>query len=668
MLGLFNADNQTVLTAAEVAVTITNNEITEVTQLTLNEAGTLNANDATIAKLIVNVDQVSIENLTVLGDVTLTNSVTDAFNVTNVKMDNLITAETSNLVASERNIAAVSTRLKITFTDSTVAYVEIRQDNVHFAVGGLTLVESVSIKADGAVFDSPTAVLPSLKIEKGVTKVELNASIANVVVETDNPVEIGGKGNFDSVVVNTEQAVKISTEGTIGQLESTAQNVELGTSVKVGETIANGESVDPGTIIKNIDEVKDNVNTVIKEEDKVPYFVAKPMLVKDKFGFITLSLTNAADATIKYEYVDENTSLLNNGQTVSANAKMYTEGQEIPWWFLKDLHVYKVDNNNKVIEAFRITKYQVPGALTETKMTGDTLTIKSIFSEELAIEFLYIADDTSFWMTEEKVVLTKDANGIPTATLKVGNGLQFNEEKTYAVQFDLGSIDVPSTLLARDTIGDYNNSDIVNLNLLKRFKHELKPVEKQEGFNSWDYYRRLEDLVQEITKDYKDGVGLRKSYYQFVLNDTLKELTDFSSVEAVKATITNVETRLAVDVKAFNEATAALGSLYRDDRYDYNYEEQLRPEVTQKDIDAAKAKVDALPEWPDKVTVQRDLDTIIHIFERAQLKPLSVEVENENSVILNNVTSGFSSETGASDSLNYWFSEDAQMISSTVEW
>ncbi|MEK4384797.1 hypothetical protein MKZ25_03230 [Solibacillus sp. FSL W7-1464] len=644
MSGLFNAENKQVLTNAEVTVAVQNNEIKEIKKLTLNKAGILNADGAVITELIVNADQVSLENLIVTGNVTLTNNVTDKFNVNKVKMENLITQETAETITDLREVAAVSTRLKITFTDSTVAYVEIRQDYVHFAVGGSTLVETLSVRAEGAVFESPTTVLPNLKIEKGVTKVELNASIANVVIETDNPVAISGKGNFKSVLVNTMQEVKITTEGTIGKLQSNAQNsnIELGGTVKVGETIAHGEKVSPGTIIKNIDEVKDNVNIDMEEEEKESYFVVKPMPVKEKYGLFTLSLTNANDATIRYEYVDQNQKLLTEGQSVSENTKIYTEGQQINWWFLKDLHVYKVDANNKVVESFRLSKSQFHIPLTETTMTGDLVTIKSVYSEELILEYLYIADETSFWMTEEKAQLTKDENGIPTVKVKVGKDFKFDEEKTYAVHFNVESTDVKSGLLASDMIGDYNGSDAVNLNLLRRYKEELQPVDKNDGFSAQYYYHRLGELIREIKKEYTNRA---ESYYKFVLDDILNELRVFNSVEEMKIVIMNVETRLASDIEKYNEATTALNKLYRDDRHDYNYEDQLRPDVTIEEINAVKEKVEALPEQTDKETVMQNLDSVMHMFRQGQLKPLSAAIDKEMQVILENFTSGLTETT-----------------------
>ncbi|MEK4530558.1 MULTISPECIES: hypothetical protein [Solibacillus] len=654
LLGLFNVDNKQVLTNAEVTVTIQNNVIKEIKKLTLNEAGLLNAEGAAITELIVNTDQVSVENLIINGDVTLTENVTDTFNVKNVKMENFITQERAETVANIREVAAVSTRLKITFTDSTVAYVEIRQDNVHFAVGGSTLVETLSVRAEGVLLESPTAILPNLKIDKGVTKVELNASIANVVIETENPVEISGKGNFESVVVNTKEEVKIATEGTIGKLQSNAQNsnIELGRLVKVGETVANGEKVDPGTIIKNIDEVKDNINVDVKEEDKDSYFVVKPMPVKEKFGLVTLSLTNANNATIKYEYVEKDQELLKEGQSVPANTKIYTEGQEINWWFLKDLHVYKVDANNKVVESFRLSKSQFQIPLTETTMTDDIVTIKSVFSEDLALEFLYIADEASFWMTEEKAKLSKDENGIPTVTVKVGNNFKFKEGKTYAVHFNVESFDVKSSLLARDTIGIYNGYEAVNLNILKRYKEELQPVDKNEGFTAWDYYHRLENLIREIKQDYTEGPGFQESYYKFVLDEILNELTVFDSVEEVKTVITNVEKSLASDIQKYNDATTALNNLYRDDRHDYNYEDQLRPDVTIEEINAVKVKIEALPEQADKERVMLDLNSVMYQFRQGQLTALSTTIDKEMQTILENFANGLTETMYTENEIN----------------
>ncbi len=105
--------------------------------------------------------------------------------------------------------------------------------DTELSIHGVTEISVLSLKFNGSIFADPQVILPNLKISKGVTHIELNASIAAVEIDTNNNIEITGKGNFNSVKV---KKVALKTEGTIKELASNAANVQLGTNLKVQHT------------------------------------------------------------------------------------------------------------------------------------------------------------------------------------------------------------------------------------------------------------------------------------------------------------------------------------------------------------------------------------------------------------------------------------------------
>lgn len=659
MLGLFNADNQAVLTAAEVTVAISNKEITEVKQLTLNTAGTLNAKDATIAELIVNADQVTLENLTVIGDVTLTNNVTDAFNVTNVKMRNLITAETSKLVASTGNIAAVSTRLKITFTDSTVAYVEIHQNHVHFSSLGNTKVTTISLKADQAIIDSPKNLLPSVKIEGGVTKVELNATITNVEIESNSKIEVTGKGNFDNVSVKTDKAVTLLTEGTIGALNTESKNIELGTNLKVGNTLLNGEKVDAAEIIVNIDQVEQNVNRPIEEVDKEEYFVAKPVQVDGKFGIYTLNFINAGDATIKYEIVSNPRQypMPVVGEQAPATAKVYNSGDTYIAYAEYEVYIYKTDANNVILEAVKLDRSQHKSESIMVIQSGNKLDIKVIYEEQQSLYYFMLATENDFFVTDQFDYYVDEA-GIPTFTTTLPK--DFNGTEDNHVTYEAyGITNNGRTFTSGSSYGNDEYYEKNILNYLTSFATRFNTENFIGNKYSQDYYRQFAHLLHHIFYDDSIIDTYSDSFYKTTIHEIIESFkeTKYASFSEVREAVQQIVTSQASIITQLQKVSNAINALYTPG--DYNGLDNIRTDLTEQDFTSIQVLIDQLAGNLDQQDLQNQLDSAKNYFEVAI--EATVAAVNERSI------QEFEKETN-SLGLHYSFMEGDLKASSIVDW
>ena len=195
----------------------------EVQNLTIVNDGTieaptvLDAKGATIShNLHIGAEYVEVKNLTVQnfivsGDIE-TSVLAEKVNVTGKAS---VEEETNLIKAASADKPATS--VTITFKDSTVVTMEIKKRDMlfYFRSEGKTEVTQLSIFANAEIFADPDVVLPKLSIFQGVTSIELNATIANVVIESNDDIAVSGSGNFENVEINTNKSVTLKTTGHI---------------------------------------------------------------------------------------------------------------------------------------------------------------------------------------------------------------------------------------------------------------------------------------------------------------------------------------------------------------------------------------------------------------------------------------------------------------------
>ena len=138
------------LAGATITVDVQDDKIVAIKELKINTADTKIEADVTIdGNVIIDADNVTLKGLTITGNVELTDQVKEAvnFDKTTIK-GKLITAEDQKPVAnaeskSRKLLAALApvaadtkTRLKITFENSSVAYIEIKTEDTDLNMFG----------------------------------------------------------------------------------------------------------------------------------------------------------------------------------------------------------------------------------------------------------------------------------------------------------------------------------------------------------------------------------------------------------------------------------------------------------------------------------------------------------------------------------------------------
>lgn len=659
LASLFSQTNAEVLEDAEIKVTVEGKKIVKVTNLTIKNAGTFNAASSVInGDVTIDVDGLTVEQLTVTGDVILTDKVTDSINFSKVNIKGkMITASEQQVALKARTlIASVTpmaaepvTRLKITFANSTVAFVEIKKVDTTLSIHGATQISTLALQSNASIVADPQVILPNLKIEQGVTKIHLNASIAKVEIESNDELEITGKGNFDEVLVKTDKEVKLNTEGTIKKIGSDTNNIQLGTILKVGETTnLQGEEKDASELISNYDDVQHNVNVEIVDDELEDYIAAKLIPVENRYGYATLSVINSENAIIKYRLVHpDNNPIVQVGGKAPAEAIEYNAGDEFIPWFLSDIHVYKVDEKNNVLDAYNIQNWGTsPINLLDTSVDGGNLVVKTIFGKTpIQSEFMYIVNGENFYQPTNlsNYKWEDDTDGIPTVKIPLPNN--YNEADYSFIDFVLSvqdnDIHYSSTLHGMEHIGEYNQKDPSYLESL----HQLAQIQYEDSEQDRYVKHSIERLLRSYAyepvdvKDINGNIMYTEHKSLVSTIDTVFELyiaklkeKKYQSGEEVKQMVVEINNKHQETIEQVTLAKQKVFALFIED---------FEREVDRVNILAENTtleKINDAQQFLDSITVNyRDrtyLQSLIHEAERLFNKS---QVNDQTEVTLDSI-------------------------------
>lgn len=362
LLGFFLSNRYT-LSDANVEMVIKEGRIIALKNLVLNNTSSstpvIQGGGITIYGdlKVVNNEIEKLENIIVTGNVILSADRTENLEIAQTKVFGKVEFESKPALAMRTKFAsltpfaAATTRLKITFTDSTVAIIEVRKADVELHTGGTTEVANIRLFANAEITSDLTneKILPKIVIGQGVTNVKLNASIANVIIESDENVVVGGEGNFENIVVNTSKEVAINTVGTIGNLDIKKDDPKI----KLGEEVQSVEKVTTilpvEEVFQNFDDLKEKIGQVILPD--ISFFAAELIANSRELGYYTIKLAGVGNYTVKYSLVNFEDfwnlpEIKRNVDQAPKDALTYNVGEQIFIPANKRLYVYTVDNSN----------------------------------------------------------------------------------------------------------------------------------------------------------------------------------------------------------------------------------------------------------------------------------------------------------------------------------
>lgn len=252
--GIFSSSNAEVLKGAVLKAKVVDNEIVSIVALELNAGGqegtfaTLNGGNATIdGNLIVNADYIEVKNVTVKGNVTLTDQVVNEFGG-----DGLTTE--GELIIDEANVepVAVASLTPIAVNLNKGPKVNLKNSKVN----------KVNAKRDNVAIESDTKIT-EIVVSASVASIQVDADVTKVTINVDVNITVTGTGNIDEVAVEKASEIALNVVGKIAKLavNNTTTKVEVATSVKITKLVV-PKGTEAKDVISNYDEVSNNIEEV----------------------------------------------------------------------------------------------------------------------------------------------------------------------------------------------------------------------------------------------------------------------------------------------------------------------------------------------------------------------------------------------------------------------
>ena len=621
------------LVGSTISLTLKGEEIEQITALTVNQEAKIAGNGTVIhGNVTVASENVTLKGLTIKGDLIVKGNVQGEVTVDSTSIEGkVVTEEDQTAFYSRKTVAATNfvpmatmnmTRLTITFNNSTVAVVEIKNSDSSVNFKGATVVSLIEVKSNGSIIADADVILPSVKISEGVANVELNASIANVSIESTRPVTLSGKGNFDKVDVKTDQAVTINTEGTINTLTATstsstaAANVTLGTVVKVAKTEdAEGNAVKPESIIENANDPDIQGNIGIDNVEVKPFTAVKIVPVPNKFGFATLSILNPGTNKIYYHLVTEDVKIKSEGDLLPEGVKEYKEGDQFIPWFNRAIHVYKVDSAGKIVDQFEFNANS-SRFFNQINVTveGNEIVIQTIYTQNVKADKITLMQLNKL-ETLKDTKFDVDSNGIPTLRIP-GSNLNLNLVNTLHTHFYLRDVQNNYGYITWETIGNYSDRELIYVSNLQKLTEFIDSPGYYDPFK-----QALDGIAYELVEEgdgenkYTTQKPITSSYMYDVYVEVFSK-EKFETAADVKNKVIQINNDNAELIKQFEATDKIVTALFKDDRYSYEFLDWLAPTTTMADIVFAFEEVEKLKDGSIKTRLKNEVENAEYIYKR----------------------------------------------------
>ncbi|WP_445479052.1 S-layer protein [Lysinibacillus irui] len=202
---LFQTSNKTALTNARATIVVKNGQIMDVTALTLNKAGTskksvyFDGGDAEISgDLTVNADYVKIQDVSVDGQLIITNRVKKAITLDAVEVGDTITLKP--IVTKKVNW------LYVTLRDMKSADINLARTKVNV---------------------SSDQTLSKVDVVGKVTSFEVMSNVEKLTINVDKDFNLYGEGKIDQIVVKGGTKVALDSGHQVGNVQVDNENVSV---------------------------------------------------------------------------------------------------------------------------------------------------------------------------------------------------------------------------------------------------------------------------------------------------------------------------------------------------------------------------------------------------------------------------------------------------------
>lgn len=550
-----NVSNANVLNGAKIIFTEENNTIISIQSLTImangtadqmltfdGQSGTLDGN------LSINGDNVLLKNITVNGDLFISENVKTSFTSDHVTVKGKTILENDGTVKVAATNDPIVTRVKIVFVDSSVAIFEIMKKDVSLYAEGTTSFSSMSIFSNVNIFADPDIIIPKVEMKNGATRVELNVTIQDIIIESNENIEIGGRGNVDNITINSDKNVDLQLTGQVGKITATGinSNIVLGSNVLVKDIVL-PEGKLASDVISNYDSIKQQIENIEgipnpdypSSADEGSYtppieFFDVGLLRGSNYGYVKLNIKNQkADAKVKIQVVDGDvTELASVGDVVPDNATEYTNENEFILWKEHVVHVYHVDSTGKILDSKEIDNFLIWRSLsidfnfesrTILVQTREKVNLPDIRPQDLFTALYFYSGEEIYHMDPYFVDVAWENTELPSFILPMPN--EMSEAKSYLNYYYYITPQGHNSGHSHYGKG-HALHEITSITLLKTLANNDE--------DSWNFASILDSFTQESSENRYVKMSYFNSYMQEVKTSATSLLTRQDFIDLVE--------------------------------------------------------------------------------------------------------------------------------------
>ncbi|WP_167577950.1 S-layer homology domain-containing protein [Ammoniphilus sp. YIM 78166] len=195
-------------------------------------------------------DFISVKDLTIKGDLVITPGLEQDFYSERLQVHGktYINGGDSNTVV---------------FQNAMLGQVEVNKPEVRVEALGGSLVGELVINTNTVIVGDASSVIPKVSIQDGANRVELNASIDQLMITSATGTEIKGDATINTVSVQTSSPVALNTSGQVGNLAvvDSKASLTLGTDTKV-DNLTLPQGVTAQNVVSNFSTVAQQISQV----------------------------------------------------------------------------------------------------------------------------------------------------------------------------------------------------------------------------------------------------------------------------------------------------------------------------------------------------------------------------------------------------------------------
>ncbi|QDY82422.1 RTX toxin [Paenibacillus polymyxa] len=239
--GILQTSNQEILKGADMQFVASQRTIESITKLVIHASGqapigqasefsgnlVLDGHNSSIdGDLSIDGDYISVMNLNVKNSFTVTPSLAHDFYA-------------SKFTVQGKTYIQGGDQNTVLFDASGLQDVEVSKQDVHVVIQGNSTVDQMALTSNATLENDSSSSIQKLNVLTGAQQVQLQGTIQQLSVNSDQPVALTGQASINTLVVNNSSPVSLEVAGTVSnlQINNSGANISVSSSSQVTNTL-----------------------------------------------------------------------------------------------------------------------------------------------------------------------------------------------------------------------------------------------------------------------------------------------------------------------------------------------------------------------------------------------------------------------------------------------